>query len=146
MKILIAIDLSESSERVIGQMKEFAKALSAKIWLLHVAEPDPDFVGHDVDPKVMRDAIAKRFHKEHQELQRIAEELRATGLDCTALLVQGATAETILNEAEKLSVDMLVLGSHGKGAVARLLIGSTSEAVLHKSPVPVLIVPTHKRS
>jgi nucleotide-binding universal stress UspA family protein len=143
MNILVAIDLSESSEIIIGQMKELAKALSAKIWLLHVAEPNPDFVGHEVDTEVMRDVIAKRFQKEHRLLQQFGQELRSAGLDCTALLVQGSITETILNEAAKLSADMVILGSQGKGAIGRFLLGSTSEGILHKSPVPVLVVPTH---
>jgi nucleotide-binding universal stress UspA family protein len=143
MNILVAIDLSKSSEIIIGKMKELTKALSAKIWLLHVAEPNPDFVGYEVDTDVMRDVIAKRFQKEHSQLQEYSQELRSAGLDCTALLVQGPTTETILNEAAKLSAGMVILGSQGKGVLGQILLGSTSEGVLHKSPVPVLVVPTH---
>ena len=142
MKILASIDLSDSS-KIVGEFaKTLAGACSAKLWLLHVAAPDPDFVGYDVDTKTMRDVVAERFHKEHQTLHRLAEEFRSAGLDCTALLIQGATVETILSQAEKLAPDMILLGSHGKGLIKQLLIGSTSEAVLHQSKIPVLIVPT----
>ncbi|MEN8259269.1 MAG: universal stress protein [Pseudomonadota bacterium] len=144
MKILASIDLSESSKIVVEQAKALAKACSAKIWLLHVAAPNPDFVGYEVDTKTMRDVVAERFHKEHQMLHRLGEEFRGEGLDCTALLVQGPTVETILSQAEKLSPDMIVLGSHGKGVIKQLLIGSTSEEVLHKSKIPVLVVPTRE--
>jgi nucleotide-binding universal stress UspA family protein len=149
MNILAAIDLSESSQIVISQVKKLAKALSAKIWLLHVANFDPDLaftpVGSEevtyLDAGGTRDAIAKKFHNEHRQLQQLAQELRSAGLDCTALLVEGSTTKTILNETAKLSADMVVLGSQKKGAVERFFLGSTSEGVLHKSPVPVLIVP-----
>ncbi len=90
-----------------------------------------------------RDAIAKKFHNEHRQLQQFGQELRSAGLNCTALLVKGAIVETILNETAKLSADMVILGSKGEGAVHRFFLGSISEGVLHKSPVPVLIVPTH---
>jgi nucleotide-binding universal stress UspA family protein len=60
--------------------------------------------------------------------------------------VQGATVETILKEALKLDVDMIVAGSHGRGAMYQLLVGSVSEGVLHKSKCPVIVVPTHERS
>jgi nucleotide-binding universal stress UspA family protein len=60
--------------------------------------------------------------------------------------VQGATAQTILTEAARLDVDMIVMGSHGRGAMVRLLVGSVSEAVLYKSTWPVLVVPTHQRT
>lgn len=146
MKLLVAVDFSDSSRIVIGYVKDLAKALSGKIWLLHVAEPDPEFVGYDVDPPEMRDAVARRFHREHQQIQQLSQELRSEGLDCEALLIQGPTVETILREIKKLSVDMVVVGSHGKGVLRHILVGSTSEGVLQKSSVPVLVVPTHGRT
>jgi nucleotide-binding universal stress UspA family protein len=152
MNILVALDLSEASPIVIGQAKKLAKALSAKIWLLHVVNPDPELVvapvGFDDATYLqnvgeVRDAIAKEFQNEHRLLQQFSQELRSAGLDCTALLVQGSTAETILKEAAKLSADMVILGSQGKWDLERFFLGSTSEGILHKSPVPVLVVPTH---
>jgi nucleotide-binding universal stress UspA family protein len=146
MKLLIGVDLSESTEKVVKKAEEIATALSAKMWLLHVAEPEPDFVGLKVGPQSARDSLLRRFHAEHCQIQEMAERLRKTGLDTTALLVQGATVETILKEALKLDVDMIVAGSHGRGAMYQLLVGSVSEGVLHKSKCPVIVVPTHERS
>jgi len=146
VQLLVAVDFSDSSRLVIDYVKDLAKALSGKVWFLHVAEPDPDFVGYDVDPPEMRDVVARRFHREHQQIQQLSQELRSKGLDCEALLIQGPTVETILREIKKLSVDMVVLGSHGKGTLRHILVGSTSEGVLHQSSVPVLVVPTHGRT
>jgi len=146
MQLLVAVDFSDSSRIVIESVKNLAKAVSGKVWLLHVAEPDPEFVGYDVDPPEMRDAVARKFHREHQHIQELSKELRAKGVDCEALLIQGPTVETILRESEKLSVDMVVLGSHGKGILRHILLGSTSEGVIQKSSVPVLVVPTHGRT
>ncbi len=146
MNILVTVDLSNSTEKIVKKAEEFSKALSAKLWLLHVAEPEPDFVGLDVGPQSVRDAYSKRFHADHRQIQEIAERLRKAGLDATALVVQGATVEMILKEAGKLDVDMIMVGSHGRGAMVQLLLGSVSEGVLHKSKCPVLVVPTHERS
>ncbi|MEN8131140.1 MAG: universal stress protein [Pseudomonadota bacterium] len=146
MKLLVGVDLSDSTEMVVKKAEEIAKALSAKVWLLHVADPEPDFVGFEVGPQSVRDSLSKSFHGEHCQIQEIADRLRKEGLDTTALLVQGATAETILKEASKLDIDMIVVGSHGQGAMYQLLVGSVSEWVLHKSECPVLVVPTHKRT
>ena len=146
MELLIGVDLSESTEKVVKKAEEIARALSAKVWLLHVAEPEPDFVGLKVGPQSARDFLSKRFHTEHRRIQEMAEQLRKTGLDATALLVQGATVETIMKEALKLDVDMIVVGSHGRGAMYQLLVGSVSEGVLHESECPVIVVPTHERS
>jgi nucleotide-binding universal stress UspA family protein len=153
MNILVAIDLSESSQIVVEQAKKLAKSLSAKIWLLHVANLGPDLsflpVGSSEvtyhDAGEIRDAVAKKFHNEHRLLQQFSRELRSSGFDCTALLIEGTTTDTILKEVDKLAVEMVILGSQRKGAVDRFLLGSTGEDILNKSPVPILIVPTHNR-
>lgn len=143
MNILIATDLSAESRPVIDYGKDLAKKLGAKIWLLHIAEPDPTFVGYDNDPQAMRKVIAETFHQEHNALQRLSGELRAEGLECTALLVQGPVVSKILSEAEKLAAEMIILGSHGYGAMKRLLVGSTSESLLEQTKVPLVVIPTH---
>ena len=146
MKLLVAVDLSESTQTIVEKVEEINKEYPAKVWILHNAEPEPDFVEFKVDPLAARDSLAKRFHVEHRQLQEIADRLRKAGLDATALLVHGATVETILKEASDLDVDMIVVGTHGRGAMYQLLLGSVSEGVLHKSQYPVLVIPTHKRT
>ncbi|MGR9093343.1 MAG: universal stress protein [Gammaproteobacteria bacterium] len=142
MNILVGIDFGESSHLIAQAAAMLARGLKAKIWLVHVADPDPDFVGYEADSTQMRDVVAKRYHAEHRDLQARAQALRDDGLDCVALLVQGATVATLLLEAENVAADLIVVGSHGKGVVKRLLIGSTSEGVLHRANVPVYVVPT----
>jgi len=144
--ILAALDLSEASGAILRQVAGLAQAFRARVWLIHVAEPDPEFVGREVDPGVMRDDLAEEYRKEHRELQRLAEDLRNDGLETTALLVRGPTAEKILEEARRLRADLIVVGSYGKGGVRRLLFGSTSEDVLQSAGVPVLVVPTHEQA
>lgn len=146
MKLLVCVDLSESTEIIVKKIEEITKALPAKVWLLHNAVPEPDVVEFKVDPRAARESLAKKFHVEHRQIQEIANRMRKAGVDTTALLVHGATVETILKEASELEVDMIVVGSHGRGAMYQLLVGSVSEAVLHKSIFPVLVVPTHKRA
>ena len=146
MKLLVAVDLSESTERVIEKAEGIARALLAKVWLLHVAEPEPDFVGMKAGPPTERDYFSERYHAEHRQLQAMADRCRKSGLDTTALLVQGPTAETVLNKAAEFQVDLIVVGSQGRGAMYQLLVGSVSEQVLHKSRCPVLVIPTQKRT
>ena len=146
MNILTCIDFSASTEKVVNKTAEIAKAISAKLWLLHIAEPEPDFVGYEVGPQSVRDSLSKRFHEEHRQIQAIADRMRKEGIDTTALLVQGSTVETILAKASKLSADMIVVGTHGRGAISQLFVGSVSEGVLRKAKCPVLVVPTHEHS
>lgn len=146
MKILVGIDLSDSTDKVVKKAMELATALSARVWLLHVTEPEPDFVGFEAGPQSVRDSLSRKFHIEHRQIQEIADRLRMSGLDAAALLVQGDIAETILEEGLKLGVDMIVVGSHGRGAMYHLVVGSVSERVLHGAECPILVVPTCKRA
>ena len=139
--ILAAVDFSETSQRVLDRASLLAESLGSRLWLIHVAAPEPDFVGYEVGPPGVRDQVAKHLREEHRLLQSMAETQRQRGIDTKALLVQGPTIETILEEAGKRETDLIVLGSHGRGAFLRALLGSTSEGVLRKTDVPVLIVP-----
>ena len=139
--ILVPVDFSDMTESVIEEARVLCDALDAKLWLVHVAAPDPDFVGYDGGPQSVRDSVAHHLRDEHRDLQERAEALRVGGLDAVALLIQGPTVDTILGEAKRLEVDMIVMGSHGHGALYRALLGSVSEGVLHKAACPLTIVP-----
>ena len=152
MKILVAIDFSDITDKVLLESRTLAKVMAAEVCLLHVAEPNPDHITYDYDPAAMyaidpseiRDQIAQRFHKEHKTLQNYAEDFRENGLECKALMVQGETVQMILNGLNKLSIDFIVVGSHGKGVISKILLGSTSEELIKKTPVPVYLIPVDK--
>ncbi|MFK7846146.1 MAG: universal stress protein [Rhodothermales bacterium] len=145
MKILVCLDLSDSTEEILKSIEKLCGPLNAKIWLLHNAMPEPDTIEVKVDPIEARESLAKKFHHQHRQIQEIAERFRKSGVDATALLVHGKTVDAILTEATDLDIDLIVVGSHGHGAMYQLLLGSISEGVLHRSSKPVLVIPTHER-
>jgi nucleotide-binding universal stress UspA family protein len=145
MTILVPVDFSEVTTRVLGYASVLGAALSGQLYLLHVTAPDPEFVGYAAGPQTVRDQVARRYREVHQRLQAEAEALRESGLDAIAILAQGPSVETILKEAGRLGVDLIVMGSHGHGAVHHLLVGSVSQGVLKKSPCPVMVVPSPAR-
>src|SRR5207245_3097999 len=112
--------------------------------LLHVSEPEPEFVGFEPGPMTVRTAVAHDFREEHQRLDELKKTL-PPGIDATALHIQGATAEKILHEAAQQKADLIVMGSHGHGAIYNLLVGSVTEGVLKSAPCPVVVVPSAKR-
>ncbi|MDD5034697.1 MAG: universal stress protein [Methylococcaceae bacterium] len=140
MNLLIAIDLSEASQRLLDKTAKLIQECQGTICLLHVADPDPDFVGYEIDPTVMRNQLAERFHREHRQLQELADGLRRSGADAKALLIQGPIVASIIRQAELLDADMIVVGSHGHGALHHLLLGGVSRGILRESPRPVLVV------
>ena len=143
MKLLAALDFSATTPAVLREARAWAGRLNAKLWLIHVAEPDPDFIGYKAGPDTVRDAMARKFHREHQQLEAAAQELRTAGVDTTALLLQGPTADTILKEAGRLGVDAILMGTRARGALREFIVGSVSKQVLHKATRPVLLIPPH---
>jgi nucleotide-binding universal stress UspA family protein len=147
MNILVAVDLSGASPKILHYVKTLALNFSANVCLLYAEKPDLGFVGFGPGrPESVLDEVTDKFEKKRKELQDEADKLQSSGIDAKALLVQGAAVEVILDEAGKLKADLIVVGSHGHGAVYHLMVGSVSEGVLHRSTCPVLVVPTHDRT
>lgn len=140
--ILVPIDFSDVTDAVIARASQLAKALGAKVWMIHTAVPEPDFVGYEVGPEYIRDSAARHLREEHQKLGEYQEKLRADGVDVTAMLVPGEAVDKIIQEAESLEADWIVLGSHGHGALHNLLAGSVCQGVLSRASCPVVIVPS----
>jgi nucleotide-binding universal stress UspA family protein len=74
-------------------------------------------------------------------LQKQAASLRDSGVEVTALLLQGPTVESILNQSEKLKADWIVVGSHGHGALYHVWMGSVGQGLIHRAGCPVVVVP-----
>jgi len=141
MNVLIAVGFSQNPQQFLEDtLKLLHQALDA-VWLLHVAEPDPDFVGYGIDPTVMRDQVAEGFHREHRQLQEMAEALRTQGIAATALLVQGETVKAIIQQAESLNADLIVVGSRKTGLLRHFLSGEQVLGGLRSSGRPVLLMP-----
>ncbi len=142
MNVLIAVDFSAVTRRIIETVTRFAGAATGhRMTLIHVAPPDPDFIGYDTGPRTVRSQVAHELRAQHVELQRYADQLRGGGFEVTSLLLQGPTIETVLAEADRVEADLLVIGSHGHGAVYELLVGSVSEGLVRRSTRPLLVVP-----
>jgi nucleotide-binding universal stress UspA family protein len=141
MRIMLAVDFSDVSRRMLDVVRLLPRGDALNVIVLHAAEPDPDFVGWEAGPGVVRDQIAAQFQRERREIEAMAEELRAEGIDAVGLVVQGPTVATILDEVKRRSIDLLVVGSHGHGTAYDLTVGSISNKVIRKSTIPVLVVP-----
>jgi nucleotide-binding universal stress UspA family protein len=141
VSLLVAVDFSNVSDDQLEIVGRLAKP-NREIYLLHVAEPDPSFVGYEAGPDEVRHEVAVEFKREHEQLHDLADRLRKDGHQVNALMVQGPTVLTILAQAEKLGAEVIVVGSHGRGKLFDLVVGSVSAGVIRKSKVPVLVVPS----
>ncbi len=145
MIILVAIDLSSASQKILDKAKTLALALPAKVCLLHVVEDDLDFLEQELDSQGTSDQSSQEFPREHKDLQKELDELRKSGIDTKGLLAQGSVVDVILQKSKQLGIDIIIVGTHGHGGVHHMIFGSVSEGVLRNSSCPVLVIPTHDR-
>ena len=158
-RFLVAIDFSEVTPLVIHLARQLAKALAAEIHLVHVREitaaPMPGSLGYglagmpELAPMTgvpvagfepMPEAIAES-EDEKSRLARWQAELAQEGVKVTLHEATGAVAEEILKQADAINADLIVMGTHGHGAMYNLLVGSATKGVLKYAARPVLLVP-----
>lgn len=139
-RVLACVDLSESSDLVVGCARDLTLP-DGELVVFHVGAPDPDFVGYAAGPGHVRDTVAAELRDEHRALARLVDGARREGIGVTPLMVQGATAEKILEHAGRLRSDLVVVGSRGHGALHDLLVGSVVRELLRAAKVPVVVVP-----
>jgi len=139
--LFVALELEGDSEAILSKAEEIALRFDSRIWMTHIAAPDPDFVGYEAGPQSVRDQRAEKLRDEHKKLQQMAQNFRIKGIDAEGLLMQGVTVETIINQAGKLKADLILIGHHDHGFLYRLFAGSVSEEIVRRSRVPVLLVP-----
>ncbi|MBC8548144.1 MAG: universal stress protein [Candidatus Brocadiales bacterium] len=146
MNILVAIDLSNASQKILDKAKTLAKALSAKVCLLHVIEGEPDFLDDEPDVQNSSDQGQQEFPQEHKNLQKEVDGLRQSGIETKGLLSQGSVVDVILQKSKQLEIDIIIVGTHGHGGVHHMIFGSVSEGVLRNTLCPVLVIPTINRN
>lgn len=139
--ILVAVDLKSSDQVLINQVSALAEKFNATVWIIHIAAPNPDFVGYGVGPLYIREMRAEELRKEHKQLQAMANQLQQSSIHAEALLIQGPTVEMLKAEVKKLKIDLLIMGSHKHGFLYETWIGHTSVKVIKEIPIPVMIVP-----
>lgn len=139
--ILVCIDFDDNEKLLIDKAYEFGKVFNSKIWLMHIAAPEPDFVGFEVGPQYIRDDRASELRSEHQRLQEYSSNLIKKGVDADGLLIQGATAEMVIEESKKLAVDLIILGHNEHGFLYKIFVGSVADDIINKSKIPVLLIP-----
>ena len=145
MNILVAIDLSNASQKILDKAKTIAIALPAKVCLLHVIEGEPDFLDDEPDLQNSSDQSQQEFPQEHKDLQKEVDGLRQSGIETKGLLSQGSVVDVILQKSKQLEIDIIIVGTHGHGGVHHMIFGSVSEGVLRNTSCPVLVIPTIDR-
>jgi nucleotide-binding universal stress UspA family protein len=161
-RILVPIDFSDVTPPVIDLARQLAKAADAEIHLVHVKELSaaaaPGTLGYGLAgmpelapmsgvPVPVFDPMPQPIPENEDQKSKLAQwekEITQDGIKVSLHEPTGAVTEEILNQADALNADLIVMGTHGHGAMHNLLVGSATKGVLKHSTRPVLLVPSSR--
>ena len=162
--LLVPIDFSDATPRVIDLARELAKALDAEIHLVHVREltaaAAPGTLGYGLAgmpelapmsgvPVPGLDPMPQPFLETEDQKSKLAKwqrEIAQDGIKVSLHEPTGSVSDEILDQADAVEADLIVMGTHGHGAMYHLLVGSATKGVLKHATRPVLLVPSPKSS
>ncbi len=132
--ILLATDGSPSCEAAVDRAIEIAKEQSAKLKAISVVYTNDEYMA--LAPAIVGDLIGKAKEK----LATITQKGKEAGIEINTIIKEGEAYEAITTLAQKSNVDLIVMGSHGKKRIQRLLMGSVTERTIGYAACPVLVV------
>ena len=142
-KILCAVDFSQHSDQVAAYAATLAKAFGAEIIAVYAA---PDLAQYDnlhVSPATLENTLDEIFIGAEKNMEHFVP-AAFNGANVQGVVVTGDPAEEILEMASASEADMIIMGTHGRKGIERILFGSVAEQVVKSASIPVLTIhPTH---
>lgn len=152
-KILIALDYDPAAEKIAETGYELAQSMNAEVVLLHVTAEAFYYSSQNYSPIMGFDGfnnlnVAQPLDVEalnRSALEYLEKSKQHLGDDTIQTVVkEGDFSESILEAAKEMNIDIIVMGSHGRHGLDKVLLGSVAEQVLHKTNIPLFIIPTKK--
>jgi nucleotide-binding universal stress UspA family protein len=144
-RILIATDGSETANEAAAFGMEMVGCSGAKIYAIYVIDTTP-YRSVSLD-KIWSKEILDEFERVGHEATSYVERIgKSVGVEVESRVLRGHPAEKIINFAEDNNIDMIIIGSLGKGGYERFVLGSVSEKVVNHAKVPVLVVRERHKS
>jgi nucleotide-binding universal stress UspA family protein len=141
-QILLPTDFSGCANYALPYAAAIARATQARIVCVHVVEPVVPAVGYTglADPMPIADISEQLEDSAERELPRLTDCEDLNGLEVEQVIVHGDAAAEIVRVAGEHEVDLIVISSHGRTGLGRIIFGSTAEAVVRHASCPVLVV------
>ncbi|HET9491076.1 MAG TPA: universal stress protein [Methylomirabilota bacterium] len=139
-RILVPTDFSSVSEQAWRVARELARTTGAELVLLHVLVEAPLYSESPVSGPRLREVYESAREWATKKLEQWAAEARAAGLVVRVEARAGVPYQDILTMARSAGIDVIVLGTRGRGGVERALLGSVADRVIRLAPCPVLSV------
>jgi nucleotide-binding universal stress UspA family protein len=145
--VLVATDFSEASEAALNYGRELARTFTATLHVLHVADNVTFQYGLEGYSTALPEMQADVEEAVRRQLERLITEEDRTALRATPVIITAAPkAAAIVGYASRHQIDLIVMGTHGRGAIGHFFMGSVAERVVRTATCPVLTVhhPEHE--
>jgi nucleotide-binding universal stress UspA family protein len=140
-RILYPSDFSPASRPAFKRAVELAKSLRSQLLIVHVMAPPPIIGEGYITPETVETLLQSQRHAAQRQLRVLVARAKAAGVRVSSLLVEtGMTHEQIVRAARRKRADMIVMGTHGRTGLTRLLLGSVAARVIATARCPVLTV------
>ena len=143
-KILIPVDFSENSQKILKAGKDLAKKMSAEIIAVHVMQTFDDYSGFFVPHLPLPQLEDEMFQGAQKKMDAFIDENTEPNETMAATVLKGDPAEEIISFAEKNGMDMIIMGTHGYKGFEKVLFGSVAEKVVKTAPCPVMVINPYK--
>ncbi len=143
INIVLPVDFSDATDRLIDGAVKFAKETKGKICLIHVAPADIGFAIGDMGFQYFPEVEQNEIKDELLRLNVLEQRINAQVVDCEHLLKQGVAGDSVLEYAKEKNADYIVMGSHGRSNMYDVFVGSLTKELTRRSPIPVLVIPIH---
>jgi nucleotide-binding universal stress UspA family protein len=138
-RILVPTDFSEPAAAALKWATTLAQEFDGQLYLLHVVpEPYAYPWGSELSTMPLTDILAQSEQSAQERMRHLAAETHLPVDRVITRAVIGTPVDQILATVAEQNIDLVVLGTHGRGMVGHLLLGSVAERVIRRSPVPVL--------
>lgn len=147
--ILAAVDFSDATPGVLETAGQMAKAFGAGLTVIHVVEPEPSYTAYGFTPDefpAMHAFQEEARRRAQQRLDETVASIKEDAPDAKGLIAEGSPLHCMLDHVEKNAIDLVIVGAHGHGALASILLGSVAEGMVRKAKVPTLVVPAPDNS
>jgi nucleotide-binding universal stress UspA family protein len=140
-RILVPTDGSEITAKAIDTAISLAKSVGAQVFTISAKEPFPYSAISEMQPTPPQEFFDAQERIAHQRIQAVVTQCATEGVACQAYTVEALHPwEAIIDHAQRMECDLLVMASHGRRGVSALLLGSETQKVLTHSKIPVLVV------
>lgn len=138
--ILLPTDFSKGSDEAFEHAKDIAKSMGATIHLLHVIQPVVYPTGIEIAHESLVNLEGDLESVAKKNLAKIEKRLNDLGIDTESTVLMGKPSEQITEYSNRYEMDLVVIATHGSSGLEHFLFGSTTEKVIRKVKVPVLVV------